>query len=76
MTRSEELDVMSEADKEADLLKNIEAHGTIRIEGRQSLAFWGAAVDSLAAAGKVEHEHVENYEGQYSYIKVTARTKA
>jgi len=64
---------MSEADKEADLLKNIEAHGMVRIEGRQALAFWGAAIDSLTAAGKVEHELIENYEGQYSYIKVTPR---
>ena len=71
MGRSAELDAMSEADKEADILKNIEAHGMIRIEGRQALGFWGGALDSLTAAGKVKHEIIENYEGQYSYIKVT-----
>jgi len=71
MTRSEELDAMTEADKEADILKTIKDHGIVRIEGRQALAFWGGAIDSLKKAGKVEHELVENYEGQYSYIKVT-----
>ena len=71
MGRREELDAMSEAEKEADILKNIQAHGMIRIEGRQSLAFWGEALDSLKTAGKVKHELVENSEGQYSYLKVT-----
>lgn len=71
MTRSEELDAMTETDKETDILENIRVHGMIRIEGRQALAFWGGAIDRLKAAGKVEHEHIEEYEDQYSYIKVT-----
>lgn len=71
MTRNEELDAMTEADKEADILKNIKEHEVVRIQGRQAAAFWGGAIDSLTEAGKVKHELIENYEGQYSYIQVS-----
>ena len=70
MTRSEELDAMSESDKETDLLKNIKEHGMIRIYGRGSLAFWGGALNSLVEAGTVKTELVENYDAQESYLKV------
>lgn len=71
MGRKEELDAMSEADKETDILKTVEEHEAIRITSRLGMAFWGAAIDRLKAAGKVETEFIENYEGQYSYLLVT-----
>ena len=71
MSRKEELDAMSEEDKQADILKNINEHGCIRITSRQAEAFWGPAVDALVDAGKVKSEFIENYEGQYSYYRVT-----
>jgi hypothetical protein len=69
--RSEALDAMTEAGKEAEIIAQIEEHGCIRIEGRPALGFWGGAIQRLKDAGRVETEFVENYEGQYSYIKVT-----
>lgn len=71
MGRSDELDAMSEADKEADILRNLREHGCVRLTSRPALAFWGAAVDRLVEAGKVQTELIEEYEAQYSYIKVT-----
>ena len=71
MGRSEELDAMSEADKEADLLKSLREHGCVRLTGRSAVGFWGAAVDALREKGSVNVEHRENYEGQYSWIEVT-----
>lgn len=56
MTREEELDKMSEADKQKDILKQIEEHGAIRITNKQAMGFWGAAIDALTDAGKVKHE--------------------
>jgi len=71
MSRNDELDAMTEADKEADILKNIKQHGVIRITSRQAMGFWGTAIDRLEEAGKVKSEMIENYEGQYSYLQVS-----
>lgn len=73
MTRSQDLDRMTESDKQADLLRAIERHGAVRLESRQAVGFWGAAVDALVAAGKVDVEKIESYEGQYSCLQVTAK---
>lgn len=70
MTRTEQLNAMTEADKQADILANIEEHGAVRITDRHMLAFWGEAVEALKREGKVVASHHENYEGQYSYILV------
>lgn len=75
MTRKEWLDTATEADKQKDILDNVAAHGAIRIYGRQSLAFWGEAIDSLVDAGKVQTELKTNYEAQESYLLVTAAVK-
>lgn len=71
MGREEELDAMSEADKETDILARVKEHEAIRITSRPAMAFWGAAIDHLKAEGKVKTDFIENYEGQYSYLLVT-----
>lgn len=72
MSRSEDLDAMGEAGKEADILRSIREHGCIRITTRQALAFWGDAVDRLRQAGRVRTELVEHRDDQCSWIQVTA----
>lgn len=71
MEREEELDAMTEADKETDILARVKEHEAIRITSRPAMAFWGDAINRLETAGKVETEFIENYEGQYSYLLVT-----
>jgi len=71
MGRRDELDNMTESDKVADLLSNLDRHGCLRIDNRHALAFWGSAIQKLKDDGIVETEMVENYEQQYSYLKVT-----
>lgn len=71
MTRSEELDRMTEADKEIDILKQLEIWGSIRIDCKSAMGFWGGAIQRLEDAGRIQTRFVENYEDQYSYLKVT-----
>lgn len=71
MGRREELDNMTEADKVADLISSLDQHGCIRIDNRHAMAFWGSAIQKLVDDGVAESELIENYEGQYSYLKVT-----
>lgn len=71
-TRSEQLDRMTEEDKQADILENIQKHGCIRIHTRQQLQFWYNAIQKLADDGTIRVENVVKYDDQYSYIKVTA----
>lgn len=73
MTRSEELDRMTEADKQADILKSVAQHGCIRFYGKQSVAFWAAAIDALDDAGKIDVQFKEDYDGQCSWIEVRAK---
>jgi hypothetical protein len=70
-TRREQLDAMSEADKEKDLLKTIGESGAVRIDCRAAMAFWGSVVQRLEDAGRVKTRFVENWDGQYSYLEVT-----
>lgn len=76
MTRSEQLNAMSEKDKEEDLLRSLAELGCVRLTTRQAVEFWGRAVDALVDAGKVEVRHRENYEQQYSWIEVTPARQA
>lgn len=69
MTRTEQLDRMTEEDKQADLLDNLERCDFIRLERRDQLAFWSMAIETLVAKGLVTSEFIE-VEEQYSYIKV------
>lgn len=69
MTRNEQLDRMTEEDKQADLLQNIDAHGVVQITSRSALAFWGSAVDALVGKGLVTRNLIE-VEEQYSYLEV------
>jgi len=70
-TRSEQLDSMSDSDKERAILQGLREHGYVRITSRLALAFWGAAIDRLREAGEIETEMVENHEQQHSYLRVT-----
>lgn len=51
MGRNEELDAMSEADKEKDILKSLDEHGCVRLTSRPAVSFWGAAVNALERRG-------------------------
>lgn len=61
---------MSEEDKERDLLAQLKEHEVLRIDTRPALAFWGGAIDRLEEAGKIKTEFHENYEQQYSYLRI------
>ena len=72
--RSRHLDAMTEEDKQADILASLAKPGSfLRIEGRQSLGFWGAAVAALEGAGKITVEFVDLREEQCSYYKLRLR---
>lgn len=68
--RSEELDNMDLAAKKVDIMKNLTSHGTIRIDNRSSMEFWGEALNALESEDKVTSEFIENYDQQYSYVQV------
>lgn len=72
MTRSEQLSAMTEEDKQADILANIQAHGCIRITNRVALGFWGEAAQALSDAGKVTVTFVDHPEDQCSELVITA----
>jgi hypothetical protein len=70
MSRSQELDAMSEADKEADLLASIKKHGAVHMNRREQLAFWGGAIERLREAGKVTVRDTGSDEAQYTCYEV------
>lgn len=70
MTRREELDAMSEEDKQADILKSITEAGCIRITSKPQAAFWMDAINALETAGKVKVTMRDNETQQYSYVLV------
>lgn len=76
MTRGEELDAMSEDDKESDIMRSLDEHGIIRIHNRQQLASWGAAVNRLSDDGKVDAEFVELEQESYWVIRKAKRGAA
>lgn len=69
MTRAEQLDQMTEADKQTDLLAKLDTCDFIRLDHRDQLAFWGAAIDVLVGKGLVTSKLIE-VEEQYSYLEV------
>lgn len=71
-TRTSELDAMSEADKEADIMERIRQHGAVSIDRREQLGFWGAAIERLRARGEVQVREHGSDEQQWTSLEVTA----
>lgn len=69
MTRTQQLDRMSESDKQADLQAQLQSCDFIRLDHKSQLAFWGAAIAALEVKGFVTSKLIE-IEEQYSYLEV------
>jgi hypothetical protein len=67
----EQLDAMSEADKEADILKALKEEGSIRLGSHRQIEFWGDAVGQLVDKGIAKVEDIGSDEAQWTCYEVT-----
>ena len=71
MGRSKQLDTMTEEGKQRELVLAVETNEVVRLTSKAASAYWGDALAELVSEGVLKSEHVESYEGQYSYTKIT-----
>lgn len=58
------------------MLASIREHGSIRLDTRQAVAFWGKALDALQLQGLVDVEFRDNEQEQCSYYIVRLKPPA